>query len=160
VAATYLICTRCGAGFHARADARFRSNACRQRAHHAPQSTAAAKPAATHPVPRADALWGEERFWIPSREPGVYAQRELGGADDAELLENYVYTVASIGGFYLDEDNGDAFVFDTDPLPDALPRAITPETAAALAGLLAGGIDRAQELLALLTRRSREANRP
>jgi hypothetical protein len=81
------------------------------------------------------------------------------GSDDRDerinpILESYVLGVASIGvsGWV----RGERFLDLDEPLEDALPQAVTPEYANFLVEFLGPALDRAYELLELLTRRSRE----
>lgn len=81
------------------------------------------------------------------------------GSDDRDelinpILESYVLGVASIGvsGWV----RGERFLDVDEPLEEALPEAVTPEYAEFLVEFLAPALDRANELLELLIRRSRE----
>jgi len=81
------------------------------------------------------------------------------GSDDRDelinpILESYVLGVASIGvsGWV----RGERFLDVDEPLEEALPEAVTPEYPEFLVEFLAPALDRANELLELLIRRSRE----
>jgi hypothetical protein len=164
-------CRECGESFApARSDAAYCSSPCRQRAYrsrNAPLVTAR-RPGVDldRPVPIADDDWSRNRFEgrhgkvVRIVDRGTSGSRECVGFDTAhkdhtaQILEDYVYTVASIA------EKADAdcdYTYEVDePLPGELPEDITPEHADVLASWLEPALDRAAELLALLQRRSRE----
>lgn len=107
------------------------------------------------PVPLAGPYWGADRFWAFDTSPCADAHPSRMGLDDAAHVERYVMGVASIAECL--KPGSEGFPYDVDePLDDALPQGIDPETADQLAAWLAPAIDRATELLGLLERRAAE----
>jgi hypothetical protein len=135
-------CAECGTELAGRADAAYCSSACRQRAYRRRNRN--------DPSRR-----------VPIGDEDMFRDRFKGstGSDDRDerinpILESYVLGVASIGlsGWV----RGERFLDVDEPLEDALPEAVTPEYADFLVEFLAPALDRANELLDLLIRRSRE----
>jgi hypothetical protein len=139
------ICAECGAELAGRSDAVFCSSACRQRAYRRRHNDP------SRPVPVGEGDMFRDRF------------KGYTGSDDRDerinpILESYVLGVAGIGvsGWV----RGERFLDLDEPLEDALPQAVTPEYADFLVEFLAPALERAYELLELLTRRSREQDGP
>jgi hypothetical protein len=168
--ATPKACTGCDTKFYGRADARYCSTACRQKAYRERSRNNEPVTATAHqgPVPIGDD-WMKNRFGatfgnqyatladmtehINSHYKTVATRQKHiaeAGENGPRAIRNYVNEVALIARYVSEDDDCDLGT----PLGDALPEGIDPFTAAELADQLDAAIPRVRELASLLRRRA------